>query len=139
MRKKILAVPLLGGVALLSAGCKYNVVQTAVDAAAALQGAIVAAQTQYQPTCSTDPSAQPCLLINRAVAAQNALVTATEAYCGFSTATAMTPTATCQPVSTMQAGLTSALQNANALFQEVSAAVDPATKAALKSMPKGVK
>lgn len=95
--------------------------QQARNTAAALQGAIGAAQAQYQTTCTSNSSQTACTVINQAVAGQNALVTAIEGYCGWSTANppAMPTTATCTPVKTATAGLTTAINNANLFVTEL--------------------
>jgi hypothetical protein len=98
--------------------------QQARNTAAALQGAIGAAQAQYQTTCTANPSQTACTVINQAVAGQNALVTAAEAYCGWSTAAppAVT-TATCVPVKSAQAGLQTAINNANLFVTELKGVI----------------
>lgn len=84
------------------------------DAAAALKGSLVAAQAEYASQCQADAKATVCDLITRATAAQNALITATEAYCGWSvTLPPADPTAKCVPVKTAEAGLNVAIANAN--------------------------
>src|ERR1700685_1832193 len=85
--------------------------QSARNTAAALQGALTAAQAQYLTQCTANPKATSCTIINQAIAGQNALVTATEAYCGWSeTAPPANPTsAPCTPVKSASAGLQTAI------------------------------
>jgi hypothetical protein len=109
--KKLLVLPSLVIYCLMLAACE-PIEQTARDTSAALGGAIVAAQGQNQAACKAAPSASVCVFINRAVAAQNALITATEAYCGVAVGISA-PTATCTPVKSAQAGLQAAISNAN--------------------------
>jgi len=99
--------------------------QNARDTAAALNGAIVSAQAQYNSQCKGEPGAKECVIINQAADAQNALITATEAYCGWST-TAPPPdpaTTKCVPVRSAQAGLRTAIANANLLITELKGIV----------------
>ena len=75
--------------AILAIACLFLVAcspleQQARNTAAALQGAILAAQTQQQTSCAANPSQESCRVINGAIGAENALITATEAYCGWS-------------------------------------------------------
>ncbi len=94
------------------------------DTAAALGGAITAAQAQYQTQCTATPTLAVCTLINKAVAGQNVLVTATEAYCGWSQTTVPPDQTTkCVPVSTAQAGLQTAISNANTLVTQLKAVI----------------
>ena len=96
--------------------------QNARDAAAALGGAIQAAQIQYQVTCKAEPLGSACVTINKAVAAQNALITATEAYCGWAPGTAIAQTS-CTPVASAQAALTAAINNANLFVIELKGVI----------------
>ena len=99
--------------------------QSARNTAAALQGALGAVQAQYQTTCEATPSQTACVTINQAVAGQNALITATEAYCGWSpTSPPASTTATCVPVKTAAAGLNSAISNANLFVTELQALIN---------------
>ena len=94
------------------------------DTAAALSGAIVAAQAQYQASCTANPKQQVCEMITRGVAGENALITAVETYCGWSaTAAPPDPTATCVPVKSAQAGLEAAVANAATLTLEIKGAI----------------
>lgn len=66
---------------LLVTGC-HNFVKASVDTLAAAQGFIAQAQVNHMTECTANPSLPfPCGTINEAVAAQNAGVSALEAYC----------------------------------------------------------
>jgi hypothetical protein len=94
--------------------------QSARNTAAALQGALGAAQTKYQTQCTASPTATPCAIITKAIDGQNALVTAIEAYCGWSTASPpASTTQACTPVKGASAGLQSAINNANLFVTEL--------------------
>lgn len=94
--------------------------QQARDTAAALQGAISAAQARYLTECTANPKNQACVAINQAVAGQNAFVTAVEAYCGWSeTAPPPFGTASCVPVKSAAAGLQISINNANLFIVEL--------------------
>ena len=104
--------------------------QQARNTAAALQGAISAAQTQYLTECKVSPEIwkadRACVTINQAVEGQNALVTAVEAYCGWSQAAPpANGTVPCVPVKTAAAGLQTAINNANLFTAEVKGLVHP--------------
>jgi hypothetical protein len=100
--------------------------QNARDTAAALKGALVTAQQQYQSECQKTPSESYCQTINRAVAAQNALITATELYCGWATSGPPTdPNSSCVPVSSFQQTLESALANANQAIKDIKGILKP--------------
>lgn len=99
-------------------GCT-PVEKSARDTAAALNGALTAAQFKYQDTCINEPKLHQCEIINRAVDGQNALVTAVEAYCGWSINAPMNNGAKCIPVKSAQDGLVSALSNANLFIAEL--------------------
>jgi hypothetical protein len=94
------------------------------DTAAALSGSIVAAQQKYHDTCVATPSKDVCVLINRGVSGQNALITALETYCGWSVTPAPPdPTAKCVPVKSAEAGLTTAISNATTLTTQIKGAL----------------
>ena len=94
--------------------------QNARNTAAALQGALTAAQTQYTTECTASPKDSPCVIINQAVAGQNALVTATESYCGWSTsAPPANGSIPCVPVKSAAAGLQAAINNATLFITEL--------------------
>ena len=110
---------------LVLVGCQ-PIEQSARDTAAALNGAITAAQAQYLTTCTADKTQATCQLINRAVAAQNALITATEAYCGWSvTAPPPDPTVACQPIKAAVPALQSAINNATPFITELKGVIKP--------------
>jgi hypothetical protein len=120
MKPKLFGLLLL---TLIASSCS-PLEQSARNTAAALQGALGAAQAQYQATCTADPKQTACTVINQAVAGQNALVTATEAYCGWSTAAPPTvTTATCVPVKSAAAGLQTAITNANLFVTELKGVI----------------
>jgi hypothetical protein len=122
MMKK-LAVLLLTFGLLPMLGCS-PVENQARDTAAALSGAIIAAQAQYQASCSANPNQQVCELINRGVAGENTLITAVETYCGWAPTTAPPDaTATCVPVKSAQAALQTAISNAATLTLEIKGAI----------------
>jgi hypothetical protein len=113
---KLLPFPLL----LVLAACPSGVEKNARDTAAALNGALVSAQSEYQTSCTNNPQLPTCVTINRGVAAQNALITATELYCGWATSgPPPDPNQKCVPVSSFQAGLQSALNNANQAVTDI--------------------
>jgi hypothetical protein len=94
------------------------------DTAAALSGSIVAAQTQYQASCTANPKQQICDLINRGVSGENALITAVETYCGWTpTLAPPDPTAKCVPVKSAQAALQAAIANAATLTLQIKGAI----------------
>lgn len=94
--------------------------QNARNTAAALQGALSTVQAQYQASCSANPAQKSCTTINQAVAGQNALVTAVEAYCGWSpSAPPANGAAPCVPVKSAAAGLQTAINNANLFIAEL--------------------
>ena len=114
MMKKLVLLPFL--VCLLAC---TPLEQQARNTAAALQGAIVAAQNQYGATCKVSPTLGACVDINKAVLGQNALVTAVEAYCGWSTTNPPATSAVCVPVKTAQAALQTAIANSNAFIVDL--------------------
>jgi hypothetical protein len=90
------------------------------DSAAAIGGVLSYAQVKYLDQCKANPSQNVCATINRGVSAQNALVTAVETYCGWSTvAPPPDQTAKCYPVKSAVAGLNTAIANANRLVVEI--------------------
>lgn len=125
MLKRLLAIPLFA-ILLCAFACPSTTIQSVGrDTSAALEGAIDAAQSQYLTTCKANPQQTPCTVINQAVAGQNALVTALEAYCGWSiTSPPATPATTpCAPVSSAQAGLNAAISNANLFITELKGVI----------------
>lgn len=94
------------------------------DAAAALSGSIVAAQTKYLATCGANPEQEICRVINRGVSGENALITAIETYCGWSqTLTPLDPSAKCVPVKSAEVALQAAISNAAALTLQIKGAL----------------
>lgn len=115
--KKLLAPILAGCIVML--GCS-PLEQNARNTAAALQGAIIAAQASQQASCSANPKQAPCTIINNAIAGQTALITSITAYCGWSmTNPPADPNATCVPVKTAQQGLQAAIANATTFITEL--------------------
>ena len=122
-KRKLAALVLLPILLAALCGCP-SVVNTARDTAAALNGAIVAAQTQHQASCTANPTQTACTTINKAIDGQNVLVSAIQTYCGWSPATPpANPQAACVPVSSALAGLNQAVANANTLIPEVKGLV----------------
>jgi hypothetical protein len=104
-------------------GCS-PVENQARDAAAALSGSIVAAQTKYQATCTANPAQEICQVINRGVSGENALITAVETYCGWAqTPAPPDPNATCVPVKSAETALKTAIANATALTLQIKGAI----------------
>lgn len=94
------------------------------DTAAALSGAIVAAQTKYQASCSANSAQEICGVINRGISGENALITAVETYCGWTpTLAPPDPAATCVPVKSAQAALQAAIANAATLTSQIKGAI----------------
>lgn len=104
------------------AGCALE--KQARDTAAALQGSLLAAQAKYQASCSAEPHQNICEAINRAISAQNGLITTTEAYCGWA---AMSPppdrTAKCVPVRGAENAFRAAIANAQEVTKEIKGAM----------------
>jgi hypothetical protein len=104
-------------------GCSPLEMQ-ARDTAAALSGAIVAAQTKYQASCEGKPSQEICQVINRGVSGENALVTSIETYCGWAiTPGPPDPTAKCVPVGSASRTLQAAIANAASLTLQIKGAL----------------
>lgn len=94
------------------------------DTAAALSGSIVAAQTEYQASCTANSKQEVCQLISRGVSGENALITAIETYCGWTpTLAPPDPSATCVPVKSAEAALEAAIANAASLTLEIKGAI----------------
>lgn len=110
-------IVLLGAVVFLT-GCPAE--NNARDVAAGLNGVLTTAQAQNLASCQANPTQSTCQLINRGVSGQNALITATETYCGWSTsAPPPDPTVQCVPVKSAEAALTAAIANATELTTEI--------------------
>ncbi len=108
---------------LVMVGCS-PLEKQARDKAAALSGSIVAAQTKYQATCSANPQQEICQIINHGVSGQNALITAVETYCGWSSTLALPdPAAKCVPVRSEETALRTAIANATALTLQIKGAI----------------
>lgn len=117
--RKAITLSMLVALFLVTTACS-PIEQNARNTAAALQGALSAAQAKYQTECTSSPKDQACVTINQAVAGQNALITAVEAYCGWSeSAPPPTGSATCVPVKTAAAGLQTSINNANLFITEL--------------------
>jgi hypothetical protein len=123
--KKLLWLPL--AVLLCGFACPANpnnLEQNARDTVASLGGLLTTAQDQNLATCTADKTQPTCVLINRGISAQNALISATETYCGMPQSTSLAST-TCTPVKSAQAGLQTALDNATQLVNEIKGVVKP--------------
>src|SRR5882724_695410 len=121
MRKFFTIVLALGVLPMLACATLEN---QARDAAAALSGSIVAAQTKYQASCTAKPSQEICQVINRGVSGENALITAVETYCGWAVTPAPPdPTAKCVPVRSAQGALQTAIANAATLTLQIKGAL----------------
>lgn len=118
--KKIVVVVLA---TLIMAGCN-SPEQQARDTAAGLSGVLTTAQSQFTASCQADSNQNVCQIINRGIAGQNALITATETYCGFAlTPTPPDPSEVCHPVKTAQPALQTAITNANQLITEIKGVI----------------
>jgi hypothetical protein len=119
---KKLALLLVLALSVVMTACE-PIQEQARDTGAALQGVIVAAQAQNQQ-CVTNPRGNVCVLINQGVSGENALVTAIETYCGWSTTAPPTnPNAACVPVASAKAALQAAIANATALTLQIKGAL----------------
>ena len=119
---KKLSLLLAATIVLVGCGLENN----ARDSAAALNGVLTSAQAQHLAECQADPSMPHCQLIKRGISGQNALITATESYCGWSTtAPPPDPTTKCVPVKGAEAALKAAITNANELTLEIKGTVKP--------------
>jgi hypothetical protein len=118
-----LAIAITLAVAIPMLGCS-PVESQARNTAAALSGSIVAAQSKYQGSCTANASQEVCQIINRGISGENALITAVEAYCGWTpTLAPPDPQATCTPVKSAQAALVAAIANAAALTVQIKGAI----------------
>ena len=94
------------------------------DTAAALSGSIVAAQSKYQASCTSNPGQEICGVINRGISAQNALITTVETYCGWTpTLAPPDPMAQCVPVKSAQQALEAAIANAASITVQIKGAI----------------
>jgi hypothetical protein len=120
--RKLLLLPLVLSILILTA-CP-TIQENARDTSAALGGAITAAQTQHQTACVAKPTDATCVLINKAIAAQNTLITGTEAYCGWTAGVSPTdPNAVCIPVASAKAALQTAINNANTFIVQLKGVI----------------
>ena len=116
-------VVLVVGCCLGMLGCSPLEMQ-ARDTAAALSGAIVAAQTKYQSSCEAKPSQEICQVINRGVSGENALITSIETYCGWAVVPGPAdPTAKCVPARSASSVLQAAIANAASLTLQIKGAL----------------
>lgn len=121
MRK--IGIIVITALALCGFSCS-NLATNSRNTIAALQGAILAAQTQYKSQCTAAPTGTACVAINKAIDGENALVTATEAYCGWSTTSPpANPNAPCVPVTSATAALQSAIANATNFITELKGVI----------------
>ena len=126
MIKTVLFLTSLLILGLLLAGCPTGQPdQQARDINAALQGAIVQAQSQYLTECKADPAKLPCTTINRAVDGQNALTSAIEIYCGWPVGVNIPSDTQCKANKSALASLQAAAASANQLTLEVKGLVKP--------------
>jgi hypothetical protein len=116
---KLLSIATVAVLLMLTVAC-HTFEANARDTIAAANGVIVQAEVQYSPTCTSNPNQSVCQTINKAVAAQNAAITALETYCGFTAANQ--PSDKCQPVKALEPALTSALANLNQFVTELKGA-----------------
>lgn len=120
--KKLKALLLIFPLLILTA-CS-PVEKQARNAAAALQGSILQAQEHYGASCQNDPSQAICTTINKAISAQNALITAGETYCSWSpTNPPADPKAECVPVKELEPALRAAIANAAQFTSELKGAL----------------
>lgn len=123
MRKLLIVV--ITALCMVTVACA-PLAQQARDTAAALNGALTAARTSNDTTCRVNPATTVCQSILRGVAAQNALITATESYCGFAISpTPPPPDAQCSPVKSAETALKVAIANANQIIGELKGTVKP--------------
>lgn len=94
------------------------------NAAATLHGSILQAQEHYGVSCQNDPSQGICVLVNKAISAHSALITAGETYCGWSpTNPPADPKAACVPVKELEPALQAAIANAAQFTNELKGAL----------------
>ena len=120
MKKLMLMLPLL----LAIAACNQPPEQIARDVIAGGTAALRTAQTIYAPECQANSNGQACVLINQAIYAHAAAITALETYCGFQLApVAPAADAQCTPVKSALPALQTTITNLNQLVAEVNAAI----------------
>lgn len=116
MKKLILAVAFC----LIAIGCT-PVEENARNTAAALNGAITTAQAKYLTSCQSDQSLPVCQDIDKAVAAQNALITAIETYCTLPQGSPAD--SKCMPVKSAEPALETAIANAGQFITELKGVI----------------
>lgn len=113
--KKYLLLLLL--IITLTTGCSQPIEKTARDGIATASGVIRQYQSQYRAECTATPTGAACVTINQAIAANNTAIDALEAYCGFKPGDDLA--GVCHPVTTAKDGLTTALNNLQAVVADV--------------------
>jgi len=115
---------LLLSLVLLTSGCS-PLENQARDLAATSQGVIQQAQKTHLAECQANPTKPfPCVTINQAVAAQNALIDAAETYCGWPARPSVAELAaskgrTCARLQTASTALSAAVRNLNVLVKDL--------------------
>ena len=90
------------------------------DVSAALGGLLKSAQSKYHDSCVANNKQSVCQQINRAGAAQNALITALDTYCGWPASTSPPdPNQVCVPIASGQQALIDATTNAATFVAEI--------------------
>ena len=92
------------------------------DTIAGMKGLLDSEQAARKAQCSVDPSAPVCQALIRGAGAENALVTATETYCGWSTLTPPTLDAVCAPNKALAPALKNSIDNALRIISEIKKA-----------------
>lgn len=117
--KKLVAIFLSLFLCIGLTGCP-PIEQSARDGLAAASGSIFAVQQSYLPVCEpiagTNPSAEACSTINRAIDAHNLAVDTLNLYCSGSDYLAGGP---CQPNREFEPRLKEALKNLERIVKEV--------------------
>lgn len=116
---KLFSIAMVAVLLLLTVAC-HTFEANARDTIAAANGVIVQAEIQYGPSCLANSKQTVCDDINKSVAAQNAAITALEAYCGFTGASQAQDK--CQPVKSLQPALNAALTNLAQFVTELKGA-----------------
>jgi hypothetical protein len=125
--KKLVVVCL----AVMLTGCLHKIsltshpqVQNARDIAAAFNGVLTAAQDKYVDQCNADRGQHICIIIYKAVDAQNALITAIQTYCGWSQELpTINQTGPCAQIPSAELELKTAINNANLFITELKGVV----------------
>ena len=92
------------------------------DTIGAMKGLLDSEQALHQSECSINSKTILCDAIQRGAAAQNALVTVTEDFCGFNHAAPPAADAVCVPNKALAPSLQTAIGNVNLLIAEIKAA-----------------